>query len=213
MMEVIAQMPTTMLKQLSSHCIAPVLKLAGFTRHGLVWNRRFERLVHVIHVEETRWSDENESEFGISTGVAVAEVYRIVWGKELPPVVRESDCLPRFPYGYLPGVDIGRDVGWKLCGESDIEPVGIEVTRAIEQKCLPVLDACQSVQDVLTLADGADRWRQPAEKLKLAVLNCLAGREDSCQAILGRLESDPRLKAWRPRISETRNRLQEHTTG
>lgn len=201
-------MPTTMLKQLLSKYVAPVFKSAGFTKHGLIWNRRTDHLVHVIHVEETRWSDEDESEFGISTGVAVNEVHRIVWGKDLPPVVRESDCLPRFPYGYLPGVEVGRDIGWRLHdNQSDIEQAGLDVMRAIQQRCLPVLDRCRSVHDVQKLADGADKWKQPAERLEFAVLNCLVGQRVEATEILAEMLANPKLRAWHDRVRGVSERL------
>ena len=206
-------MPTAMLKQLSSQYIAPALKSAGFTKHGLIWNRRIDRLVHVFRVEETRWSGEDESDFGVNIGVAVPEVHRVVWGEELPRVVRESDCLPRFPYGYLPGVEVGRNIGWKLHGPADIEQVGPDVMRAIREKCLPVLIRCQSVQDVQKLADGVEQWKQPAERLKFTVLSCLAGQDESWETVLNDMESNPRLTAWKARISETRDRLREYLAG
>ncbi len=205
-------MATKMLKELSSQYIAPALKSVGFAKHGLIWNRRIDGLVHVIHVEETRWSDDNESDFGVSTGVAVAEVHRIVWGKELPRVVRESDCLPRFPYGYLPGVDAGRNVGWKLHSQEDIERVGLDVRGAIKEKCLPVLNRCRSVQDVQMLANGLEQWKQPAERLKFAVLNCMVGQDEAWKAILDEMESDPKLAAWKARIYETRARLHQYSS-
>jgi hypothetical protein len=192
---------------MSSKYVAPVLKSAGFTKHGLIWNRRLDHLVHVIHVEETRWSDEDESEFGINTGVAVDEVHRVVWGEELPSVVRESDCLPRFPYGYLPGVEAGRDIGWKLHNQSDIEQVGPDVMGAIQQKCLPVLDRCRSVQAVQKLADGADKWKQPAERLEFAVLNCLVGQRTEATEILAEMLANPKLKAWHDRVRGVSERL------
>jgi hypothetical protein len=142
--------------------------------------------------------------------VSVAQVYRIVWGKELPKVVREEDCLPRFRYGYLPGAAIGKDVWWKLHGEADIERVGPEVARAIEEKCLPILDGCRSIQDVLVLAHDYDQWKQVAEKLEYAVLTCLAGQSDSGQFMLNALATDSKLKAWQDRILATRTRLREY---
>jgi len=201
------QMPTAMLKQLSSKYVAPLLKSAGFTKHGLIWNRRIDHLVHVIHIEETRWSDEDESEFGISIGVTVEEVYRIVWGKELPSVVRESDCLPRFPYGYLPGVEAGRNLGWKLHSQEEIEQAGPDVMGAIQQKCLPVLDRCRSVHDVQKLADGVDQWKQPAERLKFAVLNYLAAHRTEATEILAEMLANPKLKAWHERVRGVSERL------
>ena len=200
----------TMLEQLSSQHIAPVLRAAGFAKHRLIWNRCVDGLVHVVHIQASRWNDADECAFAMSVGVSVAQVHRIVWGKELPKVVREEDCLPRFRYGYLPGVAIGKDVWWKLHGEADIELVGSEVVRAIEEKCLPVLDGCRSIQDVLELADGYDQWKQVAEKLEYAVLTCLAGQEEAGLAMLDAMAVNPKLKAWEGQVSETRGRLQDH---
>jgi len=193
-------MSTTMLKQLSFKYVAPLLKSVGFRKHGLIWNRRIDHITHVIHIEETRWSDDDESDFGISVGVAVDEVHRIVWGKDLPSIVRESDCLPRFPYGYLPGVEDGRNIGWKIHSQSDIEQVGPSLMQAIQQKCLPLLDRCRSVHDVRTIADGADRWKQPAERLKFAVLSCLAGQRSEATKMLADMLANPKYKAWHDRV-------------
>jgi hypothetical protein len=199
-----------MLEQLSSEYIAPLLQAAGLAKHRLIWNRRVDGLVHVVHIQASRWNDADECAFAISVGVSVAQVYRIVWGKELPKVVREEDCLPRFRYGYLPGAAIGKDVWWKLHGEADIERVGPEVARAIEEKCLPILDGCRSIQDVLVLAHDYDQWKQVAEKLEYAVLTCLAGQSDSGQFMLNALATDSKLKAWQDRILATRTRLREY---
>jgi len=187
--------------------IGPQLKAAGFRKSKSTWNRTADSLVHVIDAQESRWSGSDETAFTLNIGVMVRPVERILWGKEPPKVVPGSACFPRFRIGYLPGVEHGQDLWWKLRSVAEVEHVGAEVVDLIHAKCLPLLDDCQSIPDALELADGVDQWKQPAEKLALAVLMCLAGQKDAGQAMLDDLEADPKLKGWHPRISGTRTRL------
>jgi hypothetical protein len=205
--EVMDQMPTAMLKQLSSKYVVPVLKSAGFTKHGLIWNRQSEDVVHVLEVLESRWSDEEESTFGIGIGIAANEVHEIVWGKEQPKPVREVDCFPRYPIGYLPTVNLGRDIHWKLRSTDEIDQSGPEVMELIRGRCMPLLDRCQSIENVLQLADGIDRWKHPAEKLKFVVLNYLVGRRTEATEILAEMLANPKLKAWHDRVRGVSERL------
>jgi len=198
-------------KQIVEEFISPQLKHSGFRKRGEIWNRDVGEIVHVVSAQESRWSAADETAFTVNVGVMVRPVERILWGKEPPTTVSESSCFPRFRVGYLPGVDAGQDLWWKLHSNSEVEHVGSEVARVIEERCLPILNQCRSSVDALALADGSDQWKQPAEKLALGVLMCLGGNNDAGRSLLDDLEADPKLKGWRSRITETRARLREFT--
>jgi len=92
---------TSTLNELASTYVAPQLARAGFRRRRLVWNRWHDSFVHVVELGQSRWSDEHETDFGVSIGVLVIAAHRIVWGEEPSSVLKLTDfMLPgAFPGG------------------------------------------------------------------------------------------------------------------
>ncbi len=187
--------------------ISPQLKVAGFKKKSETWNRNINDIVHVINVQESRWNDSGEVSFTLNIGIMVRSVESIVWGKEPSLFVPDTSCFPRFRVGYLPGVDVGKDIWWRLQSNSQNEDVGTEVCCVIKEKCLPLLDRCCSISNILELIKDTQICKQPADKLALAVLMCLGGQEKLGNKIINEILEDPKLKGWYKCIEDTKARL------
>jgi len=198
---------TALLKQVVDEFISPQLKAAGFQNRGQTWNRDLGEIVHVIDVQESRWSSADKSRFTLNIGVMLRQIEWILWGTDSRGFVSESSCFPRFRIGYLPGVDAGYDSWWELRNKLDIDDVGPEVERLIGERCIPLLDRCRTNSAVLEIAGDADEWKHPAERLAFAILLCLRGRKEDGEDLLGELNADGKLKAWHARLREVQDRL------
>ena len=197
-------------KSIVDEFISPLLKSAGFKKSGQTWNRNTNGIIHVINSQKSQWSDSDETRFTINIGILVRPIYQIIEDKEPAKIVSESSCFPCFRIGYLPGVDVGKDIWWELHSSSEpesIKEIGNEIACLIKDKCLPLLDCCQTIPDVLAFTDKVEKWYHASEKLSLAVMMCLGGREERGQALFDELESNEKLKSWHPRIKEARTRL------
>lgn len=198
---------SSIVRELCSTYVSPCLKKAGFRKYHVTWNRRFGAIVHVVQLTVSRWSTEHEIRMTLDIGVLIEDVNRIAWGRTPSRRVSESDCFPSFRYSARPGSETDLDQWWELSGANSIQSVGPEIKRALECDCIPLLDECWSVEAILKLAESVKQRPWPAEQLARAVLRCLAGNEAAGMQLFDELESDPKLKAWWPKIREARSRL------
>jgi len=189
--------------------IVPVLKAAKFQKSKCIWNRSISSIVHVIDFQESQWNDSAEMSFTVNIGVFIPDIEKIVWDKALPKVISESECFPKFRIGYFPGIEKNYDMWWELHADKDFDLVGKEVANLIETKCLPVLDACNSIEEVLKLARLKGENVTPAEKISLAVLMYLVGQKESGMQILNSMENDAKLHPWYQRIQHVRCQLEK----
>jgi len=165
-------------KELSAH-----LKDAGFKKQQTTWNRRIDGVRHVVDLQVSRDS------FTFNFGVFLEEVWQVIWLKQAPRFVKESDCFPRFRIGeLLSGFhENALDKWWKLQEKSKtIE----EVEDAVYGEGLTVLNSIQTKRDALAFVRENLRIRLPLELIYLGVLEYQCGERSSGIGRLERLTTD-----------------------
>ena len=184
--------------------IAPVLSSHGFRRTRLVWNRRLLCVVHVLDIQTSRWHGDKTAVFTMNLGIWIEQLWRISWDKPVPTTVKEIDCFPRWRISYPMGS--ATDVWWTV-GARDVEGVGLELQRILLEKCIPFMDALNSISAVVAAAADPVLRRFPAELLSYAILKHLFGEPAEASQILNALLADPKAEAWHPRVSGILERL------
>ena len=194
-----------LIASLAKAYITPVLSAHGFRRSGLTWNRRLPGIVHVLNIQVSRWSDEEQVHFTVNIGVSVEQVWRICRDKPVPKTVRESDCFPRSRVSYV--MDSVRDIWWVLGTPADVERTGIEIQDILLNKCIPFLSKQDSLGGIVAVADDPALRRMPVEQLSYAILKHLTGARAEARQILDAWLADEKRQAWHDCVRGVRERL------
>lgn len=193
-----------MLSLLIKKYISPMLKLSGFKKKGMTWNREYFGTVQVIDIQFTSYI-KNHINFTINVGILNLDIRPIFFDAIKDGFVGEVECFPRFRLKrLLAGFDMKKvDEWWALSSENDVDIVGAEVAVALTDKCLAMLDSLYTLQDVLILADQA-LPRMPAEKISHATLLLLNGDIERAKGILAEFEHS---EVWGARVAKVYKRF------
>lgn len=188
------------------------LKSLGFRRSGLTWMRMRGGVAHVIDFQRSRFSDPGSLKFTINIGVALNDIWRVYYGKDLGGAIHEADCFPRFRIGEVLGGfrEDFRDVWWTLIENDGSEGPAAEVRSALLEKCLPILDRLNSIGAIYRFVqeEAPPKHPHPGTRVDLAILYHLHGDADRAESELDALELNSRLgEEWRTRIRDVRDRL------
>ncbi|MCE9686258.1 DUF4304 domain-containing protein [Shewanella sp. AS16] len=193
-----------MLSLLIKKYINPVLKLSGFKKKGMTWNRELFGAVQVIDIQFSSYV-KNRTSFTINIGILNLDVFPIFFDGKKNGFVGEVECFPRFRLKrLLAGFDIKKvDEWWNLSSEDDVDIVGAEVEAALKNKCLPMLDSLFTLQDILTLANEV-MPRMPAEKISYATLLLFNGEIERAKGILAEFRHS---EVWGARVEKIYKRF------
>ena len=194
------------LKLLVSDYIAPLLKKEGFTKHGLVWNRKRDSGVAVFDVQVSEW---DTNSFTFNLGVAVFEVWNIIWDTPATKIIKEADCFPRFRIGYFlaGGKRLWNDIWYSLEGVEDLPTFGQNIQEVIRTHCIPFLRKCKYPDEIFRMYDIPEMWTYPAERVSYAISRYLVGDIDRGLGILNDMAKDKKLSYWYEVIEKVPGRL------
>jgi hypothetical protein len=184
------------IKTVISHLDRDLLN-AGFVRKGTTWNRISGNFVDMINAQKSK----DGEAFTLNVGVAHRRLYRIFWGKELPPFIDESSCVVRARIGHL--LD-GKDLWWEFVG------AGIEgdLSAKVRIQVLPFLQEMNSLTSMerFLVASDVQKNPYPLPVLYLAIIKHELGRQhDACKLLANRRPKAP--SAWQVRIDAVMQRL------
>jgi hypothetical protein len=193
-----------MLSLLIKKYISPMLKLSGFKKKGMTWNREYFGTVQVVDIQFSSYI-KNHINFTINVGILNVEIRPIFFDALKDGFVGEVECFPRFRLKrLLVGFDVKKIDEWReLSSEDDVDIVGAEVVAALTDKCLPMLNSLCTLQDVLILADQA-LPRMPAEKISHATLLLLNGDIERAKGLLAECEH---FEMWGSRVAKVYKRF------
>jgi hypothetical protein len=165
--------------------------------------------VDVLDVQVSRYSGPDQISLTINVGIWMRTVWIINSGKKARTFIEEHDCWPSFRIGQVMA-DFGPDAldaWWKLTSEDDVERVGIELCSKLSEKCLPFVNRFNTLEDVKAFYDAKKLRLMPGGKLYLAILNYLLGDREGYERLMADF-ADKKLSAWRPRVAEVIQRLE-----
>jgi hypothetical protein len=177
-------------KTILANSLAARLKQYGFTKQGSAWIRTSGRILHVVDVQHSRWSDAKELSFTLNCGVYVPGVTSRFRNMREPHRPKPTDCCITARVGML--TESKLDVWWKV-SEDDTPDADVETTKEIiliiERTILPFFDRFleeKVVADFLSQhRTKADEHIEPrAEELRLvyaAIILNMLGDGDGCR--------------------------------
>lgn len=143
--------------------LQPLLKLHGFKKKGLKWNRERGDFVDVITFQEAKHSTAESPVFTINMGVFVASFFEAIWNKQLMTFASEADCIIRLRLGDLMQNRLygnAFDQWWTLSGDLDnVESIKKEIHLAISEKAIPFLDSFRDYSFIINHLQKMSGWQ------------------------------------------------------
>jgi hypothetical protein len=159
------------------------LSPVGFKRKSSTWRRDVGDFLDVIDFQRDQFSPR----FTINIGIVTKSVYRIVWGEEVPKLIRAHTCTI---YDRIGLVCSEGDRWWKL----DDARAAAEIARRIRDVVLPFMERMHSREEQKRyLHQGAsfNIWSTPVYK---AILMFECGEREEACALLREQGRRPRIE-------------------
>jgi hypothetical protein len=194
----------------SDEFLSGPLKIHGFKKSQLQWNRIRGDFVDVVSVQEATYSTDESIAITINLGVFVPSFFAAIWTKPHKGFVKDADCTIRIRLGDLIQRKLygdALDQWWTLTDRVSLVAVGNEVSSAIEEFALPFLD---SIDDYDAIATHLGRLTGSASKTPIHFLNrCLAewksGNKTEAFAQLDHVSA----KAWLPKVQAIKTLIRD----
>lgn len=191
------------LRSFINESISPTMKLGGFKKHRFTWNLKTDQLTIVMDIQ----AKDNFAKFTVNFGVWMRDFWEVVWNKEPPVFIKETDCFPRFRIGKIIGKFEQKTVDkwWRLneiVSSSDAKGDFLDTLFKI---CIPEICEIKTRADVLILAEKLP-MHFPLEHISYAILKYFNGDREWAQRRLVELSSHVH---WGERASGALQRLLE----
>jgi hypothetical protein len=155
------------------------LKRDGFERHGWLWNKRTEATIDVIDVQKSKATTRDEGSMTVNVGIALPDVYSILWHKEPPSFIKEPDCMLRRRIGRLVGsgdhANRRKDLWWDFDANTNAKELGAQIVELIVSNAYPWQNALRSHRAVAEcLRNSTDVFDSMAPaRISLCILDTL----------------------------------------
>ena len=177
------------------------LKIRGFKKSRLQWNRIRGDFVDVVSVQEATYSTGELTALTMNLGVFVPSFFAAIWTKPHSGFVTDADCAIRVRLGDLIQQKLygdALDQWWTLTDRDSLVAVGNEVSCAIDEFALAFFE---SIDDYDAIATHLSRITGSASRTPIHFLNrCLAewknGNQTEALAQLDHVSA----KAWLPKV-------------
>lgn len=186
---------------LADQYLSGPLKIRGFNKSRLQWNRIRGDFIDVVSVQEATYSTDELIALTINLGVFVPSFFAAIWTKPHSGLVTDADCVIRIRLGDLIQRKLygdALDQWWILTDGDSLVAVGNEVACAFEEFALSFFD---SIDDYDLIATHLGRITGSASRTPIHFLNrCLAewksGNQTEALAQLDHISA----KAWLPKV-------------
>jgi len=167
---------------LVNKALASQLKVLGFKKSALRWNRARGLLTDVVTVQGAKWNSREDIHFAINIGVFVPQFHELVWGHPAKRFIVDADC------GNLrKRVDPNAMTDWwNVTPESDINEIIIKLSLRFSEIALPFFDCFASIEDIYRELSNRGNWKRLEwlSRLHLAIASALVGNKQlSCEIL------------------------------
>lgn len=173
------------------------LRPLAFGRRKLTWNRQIGSFVDVLELQEGRL----DGTVTINLGVVHAGIYELLWGRPIPALVAEHQCIVGTRIGEL--VD-KKDRWWPVGDSNSVDEIS-SVVRTNAHLFFDRLHARAAMRQWL-LDAGVLKQRYPKPIIYLAILENSLGRSDRSCEILESLRNAS-IGNWSSKVMEVAKRL------
>lgn len=143
-------------KELVKSIISPRLKLLGYKKSNLNFNRSVDKLIHCIKIQKSQWNHSELISFTVNYGFFNDYIYRINCNKQdLPKFINDNDC---FAWGRTGHLIYGNDYWYELSFEKEFNLIAEQISSDFDDKLIPLMEQFKSIVSV------TDLMRLSAEK-------------------------------------------------
>jgi hypothetical protein len=166
------------------HVIHERIKCDGYKRHGWFWNKHNEETVDAIDLQKSKTSTRDDGSMTVNVGIALPDVYSILWRKESPSFIPEVDCIIRRRISRIINDGSGgnlrtKDLWWRFDENTDAEELGGQIADLIVSKAYPWFNRLRSRRAVAEyLRYSKDVFDEMApSRISLCILDALLNGE------------------------------------
>jgi hypothetical protein len=136
-------------KELVKSIISPRLKLLGYKKSNLNFNRHLDNLIHCIKIQKSQWNHKDLISFTVNYGLFNDTIYKVSLNKQdLPKFINDNDC---FAWGRTGHLIYGNDYWYELSLEKEFDLVAGQVSNDFDDKLLPLMNQFDSIESLVDL--------------------------------------------------------------
>ena len=136
-------------KDLVKSIISPRLKLLGFKKSNLNYNRKLDKLIHCIKIQKSQWNHSELISFTVNYGFFNDAIYKINWNKQdLPKFINDYDC---FAWGRTGHLIYGKDYWYELSLKKEFTIVAEQISYDFDGKLIPLMEKFNSIESIADL--------------------------------------------------------------
>lgn len=136
-------------KELVKSIISPRLKLLGYKKSNLNFNRSLDKLIHCIKIQKSQWNHSELISFTVNYGFFNDSIYRINWNKQdLPKFISDNDC---FAWGHTGHLIYDNDYWYELSLEKEFNLIAEQISNDFDDKLIPLMEQFKSIESVAEL--------------------------------------------------------------
>lgn len=187
-----------------SEHFAPMLKKQGFKKKNFIWNKHDNGFVHVVSLQKSRFSENNEDSFTINIGVFDPVTWHLCWGVKHPVFIGEGDCFPRARIGFLLARSSGveRDYWWACNEDTDIAKLAEEIFSIFDEVVFQFLSKMSDLREIVNYCNLGSLVLMPIDKIYLAIVIHRLGDKIASEELLEEVSCIS--KSWSNRVKNVR---------
>lgn len=136
-------------KELEKSIISPRLKLLGFKKSNLNYNRKLDKLIHCIKIQKSQWNHSELISFTVNYGFFNDIIYKISRNKQdTPKFINDIDC---FAWGRTGHLIYGNDYWYELSLEKEFNLLVEQISKDFNGKLIPLIDQFKSIESMTDL--------------------------------------------------------------
>lgn len=139
--------PNEAINRVIALSVAPLLKEAGFRKHGRTWMRSQNGFDTLINIQASRWNNDSGASFVVNYGVHIPQL--------VDEYFNDGEVLSKQPsLDWLELISTrivkrwGGQIWWDIYDDTDMEKLSRVLAAKIRDQPLAVFDSLQSLQDV-----------------------------------------------------------------
>jgi hypothetical protein len=187
-----------------------LLKKNGFKKKKNAWNRERGDLTDIIEIDELRGSTQDNERFVLNVGLFVPSFFEIVWNEKHKGFAQDADAVIRLRLEDFLDHSFSEEINksWVDLNFDDVTSIGVEISRAVEDRILPYLDSISDFKALELFAKKVESRHKdyPLAQICFALLKFKNNKHDEATEILNSLASG-KNKAWATRAKDVLARI------
>ena len=136
-------------KELVKSIISPRLKLLGFKKSNLNYNRKLDKLIHCIKIQKSQWNHNELISFTVNYGFFNDTIFKVSSNRQdLPKFISDNDC---FAWGRTGHLIYGTDYWYELTIDKKFNLLIEQISKDFDGKLIPLFEQFKSIESITDL--------------------------------------------------------------